>query len=521
MTGHLSSKSISLVPPSPELERKIVKTKRLLLGGGFLPDKSDLDILDLNSITLISHRPAFTRMHTLSPASPAPPPVVGQRKALVILVDFADLSAKKTRDHYQKMLFSSSEYPTGSLKDYYNEVSYGKLKVDGDVVGGQNGWYRAPQPYSYYCNGEYGFGSYPRNVTKLVEDVVDLAAAQVNFAEYDLDGDGEVDALFIVHSGPGAETTGNSSHIWSHMSAIPPKTVGGVRVSRYSMEPEDGNVGVFCHELGHVFGLPDLYDYDMDSAGTGAWDLMAGGSWNNGGKTPAHPVAWCKARLGWVEPVAVTSSLQDVTFRPSALHPDIYRLPGEGGEQEYFLIENRRKIGFDSYLPGEGLMILHVDESQKDNNNQNRYLVDIEQCDGRRDLNRNENRGDEADLYPSASNTGFSPETSPGSRFYDGRDSKVLVKNIRRSGSDIIADLALGETSGAVWHRGRKIDRTFAHCASQWAWAHVPGLGWRRIKDKSADGVANIFGLSCEAAGSGLAVNLYADDGFIYMLYLV
>jgi immune inhibitor A len=515
------------VPPSPDLEKRILKSKRSLLKGDTLPEKSSPDFLDLNSLMLISHRPAFTRAHTLSAPAASSTAVIGTRRALVILVDFSDHPAKQSREHYQEMLFSSAKYPTGSLKDYYREVSYGKLTVEGDVAGGDHGWYRAPQPYSYYCNGEYGFGNYPRNVTRLVEDAVDLAASDVNFAEYDADGDGEVDALFIVHSGQGAENTGNVSDIWSHMSAISPKTVNGVRVSRYSMEPEDGNVGVFCHELGHVFGLPDLYDYDMDSAGTGSWDLMAGGSWNNGGKTPAHPVGWCKARLGWVNPVEVEKSMVNVTLRPSALYPDMYRFQAEGDGSEYFLIENRRKTGFDSYIPGEGLAILHVDENQKNNNNQSRYLVNIEQCDGRCDLNNNENRGDETDLYPTSSNSAFAVDTSPSSKLYDGRTSKVAVRNVRRSDGNIIVDLVSGGTSGSggasgpSWHKKQTIDRTYAHCASQWAWAHVSGLGWRRIKEKSSDGVTNIFGLACEAVGSGLKVNVYADDSFIYMLYLI
>ncbi|NPV63238.1 MAG: M6 family metalloprotease domain-containing protein [Methanotrichaceae archaeon] len=514
-------RQFSCVPPSPELEKRILKSKRSLIKGEALPEKSGPDFLDLNSLMLIANRPAFTRAHSLGASVASSGGAVGKRRALVILVDFSDHPAKQRREHYQEMLFSSSRYPTGSLRDYYREASYGRLTVEGDVVGGEGGWYRAPKPYSYYCNGEYGFGTYPRNVTRLVEDAIEQASAHVNFAQYDADGDGDVDALFIIHSGPGAETTGSVSDIWSHMSAITPKTIHGVRVSRYSMEPEDGNVGVFCHELGHVFGLPDLYDYDMDSAGTGSWDLMAGGSWNNGGKTPAHPVGWCKVQLGWVTPTVVEKPVENVTIRPSSLFPEMYRLPADGAQSEYFLIENRKKAGFDSYLPGEGLMILHIDESQKNNNDQSRYLVEIEQCDGRCDLNNNENRGDATDPYPTSSNSAFAADTSPASKLYDGRDSRVAVRNVRRKGENIVADLVLGGPAGPVWIKNRTIDRTFAHCASQWAWAHVPDLGWRRIKEKSNDGVSNIFGLACEAVGSSLKVNLYADDCFIYMLYLV
>ena len=429
------------VPPSPELEKKILASKQRFLKGESLPGNITMDLLDLQSLILITRRPAFSRAHTLADQPPSVAPVVGERRALVLLVDFEDNIARTPRSHYETMLFSSGMYSTGSLRDYYWETSYRRLNVTGDVSGGNNGWYRAPNSYSYYTNKGYGFGIYPKNATKLVEDIVDLASNYVNFAQYDNDRDGEVDALFIVHAGPGAEITGNLDNIWSHMSFIPQKVVNGVRIGRYSMEPEDGNVGVFCHELGHVFGLPDLYDYDLDSAGTGKWDLMASGSWNNDGRTPAHPVGWCKARLGWATPETVNRSLGRINLKPSSVYPEIYKLPIDGNSKEYFLIENRKRIGFDSYIPGDGLMVLHVDESRSDNNDQSHYLVDIEQCDGRSDLNRNINRGDEGDLFPSRSNKAFAFDTNPNSKKYDGADSKVALKNIQLSADVITAEV--------------------------------------------------------------------------------
>jgi immune inhibitor A len=532
MTWQFISKnihSVHPVPPSPQLEQKILKTKQRFLTGESLPKKTTLDILDLQSFVLIAQRPAYTRPHTLSAPSPVSTssPVIGERRALVLLVDFQDNPSSKLRQHYIDMLFSSGKYPTGSLRDYYYEASYHKLTITGDVSGGDSkgegsdkGWYRAPKACSYYADQKYGFGEYPKNATRLVEDAVDLAAGHVDFANYDVDGDGEVDALFIVHAGLGAEVSGLTSHIWSHISNIPPKTVDGVRVSRYSMEPEDGNSGVFCHELGHVFGLPDLYDYDMDSAGTGSWDLMAGGSWNNGGLTPAHPVGWCKVRLGWVKPQLVSGSLESIILKPSIQYQETYRMPAGGNEKEYFLIENRKRTGFDSYIPGEGLMVQHVDENQRNNNDQGHYLVDIEQCDGRCDLNKNANRGDGEDLFPTKDNNSFSAKTKPSSKTYSGEDSRVELKNIRRSGENIIIDLSIddgstGEVPEAIWHYEQRITMAFAH-SSQWAWAHISGLGWRRIKEKAVD----VFSLCGQAIAGGHKAHVYADDSFIYEINL-
>ena len=228
------------VPPSPELEKRLLRTKERFLAGELLPKEATAELLDLQSFALISHLPEHTRAHTLAPAL-VPGPVIGPRRALVLLVDFQDKSASQSGDHYREMLFSFRSYPTGTLSDHYHEVSYQQLSILGEV----RGWYRAPQPYSYYAGTKYGFGNYPRNAYKLTEDVVDLASGDVNFANYDLDEDGEVDALFVVHAGRGAEATGNISDIWSHMSSITPRKKNGVKVRRYSVVPEDGKIGVF------------------------------------------------------------------------------------------------------------------------------------------------------------------------------------------------------------------------------------------------------------------------------------
>ena len=494
------------VPPSPELEKRLLRTKKRFLAGEPLPKKATAELLDLQSFALIAHRPEHTRAHTLA-AAPKAAPAVGTRRALVLLVDFRDNPSSQTADHFQEMLFSRGSYPTGSLSDYY-EASYEQLSILGDVCG----WYKAPQPYSYYAGTRYGFGSYPNNAYKLVEDVVDLAAADVDFAQYDTDGDGEVDALFIVHAGSGAEATGNTASIWSHMSSITPRQKNGVKICRYSMEPEDGKVGVFCHELGHVFGLPDLYDYDMDSAGTGWWCLMAGGSWNNNGLTPAHPIAWCKIRLGWAK--LMTASVQQITLRPSTDYPDIYRLGPTG--QEYFLIENRRRKGFDEYLPGEGLLVMHVDEARSNNNDQTHYLVGIQQCDGRHDLERNANRGDAGDPYPSADNNAFSSDTDPGSRLYDGKESGVSLANISRNGNVITADISVGAKSGATWHEDQSIKLVFVRSSGEAAWALASTLGWRRVKKMSDGKVSEAYQLCCQAVADDLRVRLLADGAYIY-----
>lgn len=431
------------VPPAPALLRKICCTKRLISSGAGLSQFKGKEVLDIATYSKIITRPRATQAHTLVSPAREFAPVTGTVRALVLLVDFPDNESSEKPEHFKKMLFSKGAGGTGSLRDYYQEVSYGNLDVNGDVYG----WYRAPHPYSYYTDGEYGFGDPPNNVQQLVKDVVEAAKDDVDFSKYDLNGDGEVDALFIVHAGPGAEETSNVNHIWSHRWGIIPVEVNDVRVSGYTMEPENGNIGVFCHELGHNFDLPDLYDADYNSHGIGNWCLMAGGSWNNGGKTPAHMSSWCKYKLGWVDPQVTFDAGRSATLTGSASNADMLKLPvGHPSSKEYFLLENRHKEGFDNELPGAGLLIWHVDENQLNNLDQSHYLVALEQADGLFELENNGiDSGDGGDPFPGVEgNRNFTSGSTPDSGAYDGTASDVSVTNISNPGSSMSFDVHVG-----------------------------------------------------------------------------
>jgi len=342
--------------------------------------------------------------------------------ALVILVDFNDQPADSnyTPADFDTLLFSTGVHPTGSMNDYYLETSYNQVGVTGVTTI----WLRMPQDYSYYVAGQRGFGNYPNNAQKLVEDAVSAADPLVDFSLYDNDNDGTVDALFVVHSGPGYEATGNTNDIHSHAWGITPQLRDGVTVSGYSMEPELFNtagelirMGVFGHEFGHVLGLPDLYDTDYSSRGLGRWSMMAGGSWNNGQLTPAHFDAWCRYQLGWIDPVILSSDSAAVSIAAIEDTALAFVLWTEGQiNAEYFLLENRQKSGFDTYLPSSGLLIYHIDESASGNFNDWHPTVMLEQADGLFDLQNNINSGDAGDPFPGTSGkTQFDANGSPNS----------------------------------------------------------------------------------------------------------
>jgi len=509
-----------LVPPSPELEEKIMETQRRLRSGQDLPAAPSDALLDLKAYTLIKSRPPATRSHTLIASGADLAPVTGTKRVIVLLVDFSDKPGTNTTQHFSNLLFSSGTLATGSMRDYYFEASYQKLTVTGEV----HGWFRAPRPKSYYANGNNGFGTYPQNAQKLVEDVLSLADGTVNFKPFDNDGDGIIEALIIIAAGSGAEVTGNGNDIWSHKWGITPRTVDTVKVTNYFMAPEDGKVGVMAHELGHLLlGMPDLYDTDYSSRGTGRWDLMAGGSWNNSGDTPAHPCAWVKQKVGWANVSTIFNADQSVTLPPYTSNSQIYKLPvGSAASKQYFLLSNRRKTGFDAGLPGEGLIIEHIDENQSNNSDESHYLVDIEQCDGKFDLNKNANAGDAADAYPGGGQDRFTATTTPNSKAYDGSDSKVEVTAISAAGANITAKVKVGTAAvTAGWHNNRKVIQAYASADSQNAWANIEGLGWRRIKTGAPDGVTNIFSVFCEAVANSKKVNVFADASVVSIAYLV
>ena len=376
--------------------------------------------------------------------------------ALAILVDFSDNTSRTGASTFDQLLFGNAQ---GTLPHYISQITYGNLTIVTVNVPSALGWRRAPQTYAYYVNAQNGFGTYPRNAQKLTEDAIVLVDGVVNFANYDNDGDGYVDALFIVHAGTGAEYSGNSNHIWSHKwQTSSPRAVDGVFAYVYSMEPElwanpgDMTVGVYAHELGHAaFGLPDLYDTGNDSYGLGRWSLMAGGSWNGSlGSSPAHPDAWCKVRMGVVTPTVVTSSQLSASIPNVENNATIYKLAPSGGGSEYILVENRQQLGYDASLGGSGLLIYHIDDAVYGNNNQwypgrtgsGHYQVALEQADALWQIEQMGNQGNSGDPYPgSTNNRNYNASSSPNSKNYADQLTGIAVQNISNSGATMTADL--------------------------------------------------------------------------------
>ncbi|MEW6577707.1 MAG: M6 family metalloprotease domain-containing protein, partial [Chloroflexota bacterium] len=404
---------------------------------------------------LFPARPAGAPGFEAAPANPF--------RTLAILVQFTDKPAQVGATFFDTLVFGTG---AATVRGYYQEVSYGLLDIVTLNLPSALGWQTAPQTYSYYVNGQHCLGSYPRNCQRLTEDVVALVNPVVNFANYDNNGDGYVDTVFIIHSGTGAEANGGDPNtIWSHSWwTYSEPLVDGVRVGSYTTEPEywftpgDMTHGVYVHELGHAFGLPDLYDIDNSSRGVGNWSLMSGGSWNGIlGNSPAHLDAWSRVYLEFNPVVDITTTGGTISLpnveqnRANA----IYRF-NSGKANEYWLLENRQKIGSDAALPGSGLLIWHVDdnlsgsnryECKQVNNYQcttgQHFRVALEQADGALDLEYNRNQGDGGDPFPgSTGNIAFNFTTNPNTTsYYSTTNWGLRLSSISPSSSTMTAYL--------------------------------------------------------------------------------
>ncbi|MHB8079996.1 MAG: M6 family metalloprotease domain-containing protein [Candidatus Krumholzibacteriia bacterium] len=446
----------AIVPPAPGAGGLAAPVSPALRAAGF----------GRSSRPIVTPRFALAEKGAGAPgAAAAATAVTGSRRLPVLLGDTSDRLATQPSASFAAELFGA--WPTGSMTDYYAQVSYGRFSVTGDVFG----WYRLASPMTYYegaagCNG---LCSYPANAGGFVRQLVALAdAGGFDWSAYDNDGpdglpnsgddDGYVDAVIIVHAGKGGECGGNNA-IWSHSFSLrgwgatayttrTPRAGGGyLKVDDYIIQPELScgggliEIGVFCHEYGHALGLPDLYDTDGGGQGAGNWCLMSGGSWGGDGRTPAVPsqlCAWSKAFLGWLAPEAVRED-GPCDFPTVEQTPLARRIWTEGRTaSQYFLAENRQRVLNDANLPGAGLLIWHVDEdviaagwATNMVNAGPVYGVALEQADGLEDLAIGRDRGDAGDPWPgSAVRTVFDDTTLPSTRANDGTATRVIVKAI-------------------------------------------------------------------------------------------
>jgi M6 family metalloprotease-like protein len=377
------------------------------------------------------------------------PIVSGSRSIPVLLLRFSNTTGDGSghplfpASTLQRKLFDGDPgHPGKTIGKFYEEMSYGKFTVTGKVYD----WTQLRRPDTFYEGRDY-FGNYgaehcngmcpTAHMGDLIREALDLNP-NINWALYDNDGpdgrpnsgddDGYVDFVAFAHAEKGGECKRGTTNIWSHRSSLSswtnrdyetmsPRFGGGyIRIDDYTIQPAYGcdgttpnDIGVFAHEFGHAFGLPDLYDTSGKGEGVGNWCLMSGGAWGGDGKSPDQPVQlspWAKELLGWITPKDITGNLTPASIPTYEDHPDVYRL--RISRTQYYLINNIGRKLSNSKLPAAGLQIWLVNQtrvktgmrSNTVNADPDNYGVDLIEADGLRMLHTPKFRGGPGDLFP-------------------------------------------------------------------------------------------------------------------------
>lgn len=305
--------------------------------------------------------------------------VTGKRKGLVILVNFKDkkIQDKHTREEYDNF-FNQEGYNklgnSGSVHDYFYNQSYGQFDLTFDVVG----------PVTVSKNmADYGANDSDGNdidPAGMVTEACKLAYDEykMDMSQYDWDGDGAVDQVFLIYAGYSEASYGGDDTIWPHewdiSSAGYSLVLGGKRIRTYGCSSElSGNtgtdmdgIGTPCHEFSHCLGIPDIYDTSDDySFSMGKWDVMDYGSYSGDGRKPVGYNTYEKWVSGWIQPTVLTDPCYIKDMKPLSESPEAYVAFNDKTPTEYYIFENRQNTVNDTEIPAHGMLVIHVDYDQK------------------------------------------------------------------------------------------------------------------------------------------------------------
>lgn len=424
-------------------------------------------------------------------------------KGLVILVDFNDKAF--SNEDYPLIaydMFNQEGYEgyedskgvmqkyTGSVRDYFSDNSSGKFKPEFDIYG----------PYTIDYSQYDAQGA--NNAAELIYAAINAADTDIDFSNYDRDGDGAVDMIYFIFAGYGANYGGNDQRLyWPHRSVVyNPNTYRYVvkddvylydyasSVELYGWTSDPGTVtidgiGTICHEFSHVLGLPDFYDTDYEQGGESyhpdRWSLMASGSYNNKSRTPVGYSLYERYSVGFADEPQKIEGEGSFTLEPLHSSNKGYRIDTPE-ENEFFLLENRQREGFkwDSYLPGSGMLVHRVDLSNQNvwnrneiNNNPNRNYYEVVRADGLHNATVEETYSTEYDVFPGKANvTELSNSTSPASlNSWSGEPVKWGLTGIKMTDGVIsfevgnayyLQSLTLPESVSVVEGMKKKLDLT-------------------------------------------------------------
>lgn len=344
-------------------------------------------------------------------------PAKGEQKALVVLVEFQDTKfnlGDKAKSYFTDMLNKDgfNEYNgTGCAAEYFREMSNGKFDCQFDVYG----------PITLANNYKYYGGSDDRYAYKMAIEACDALDSEVNFADYDRDNDGYIDNVFIFFAGQGEASTfpENANLVWPHAWNVTAaestrhrydgkildsygctnEWVCAYEETRYGYNLVDqypDGVGTFVHEFSHILGLPDLYLTDESELTAsesgyftpGEWSVLDYGPYNNDGRTPPAYSAFERNALGWMTAEELTADTENPSLTAIEASNHAYSITNPLDSSEFYLLECRTREGWDKYIPGDGMLVWHIDydssrwtENSVNNKGSHQY-VDLIEADG-------------------------------------------------------------------------------------------------------------------------------------------
>jgi len=319
-----------------------------------------------------------------------------------------------------------------SVREYFLIMSGKKLEYSNEVYG--------PIKLKHKRNHYH----YTRQNEILKEALYALKKENVDFSQFDSNGDGAVDAINIMYAGPTQYV--DRSWLWPH-NFYQKIQLGKIQTYFYQICSLDSlSIGTFCHENGHMLcRFPDLYDYgnrDNDfvrSSGLGKYCLMSAGNHLNNGLTPSPVCAYLRNLAGWCEEIPLNSAGDFIVKHGD--YTKVHKFYLSDAINEYFLIENRANSELDASLPSSGLAVLHCDILGSNEYQQGKpskhYQCALLQADGNKDLENGNNMGNENDLFKETKGTVLSYETEPSSARWDRSDSGLIIKDISKPDSEI------------------------------------------------------------------------------------
>ena len=344
-------------------------------------------------------------------------PIQSNERWIVLIVDFED-----TNSNSQQIIQQTEDILLPDAQNYISQMSNNNVDLDIDIY---STIIKASQTMSYY--GADNGGERDSSINgihlpmALADEVIRSSLDDIEWGKYDLNSDGMVDRLLILHTSKGQEVGGNSNRIWSHFTTLDEiiESSNDVKIGHYAMAgigSGDEGFGTIMHEMLHQMGAYDLYpSHGFGNSlwkGVGKWDIMASGNWNDGGRTPALPMSSTLQSIGldYYENVTLLWNQENgycqgpqLEFTPNDAAKIDYRIKIADGE--YIWIENRKNIGYDSSLPGNGILLSYQDNTVtgfEDNelniNNERPYLKIIE-ADGNDDLIKGINEGELSDIF--------------------------------------------------------------------------------------------------------------------------